>query len=330
MSTAPTTILYIAGAGRSGTTLLGCILGQLKGFCFVGETMFRHTPLATQLCGCGALVLECDFWTTVRRDAGGGRRPLGEEEFFSLARTARWRHLPLTFVPGGERRLATLYGERWHGCERLYGAVAAASGAGVIVDSSKSVPYGRMLNLFPGFDLRVVHLVRDPRAVAYSWKRVKPARDRSAGSMKQLDRGEATLFWILNNLGAELLCRHAPDRYLRLRYEDFVLRPRESVERILRLVGEPRCSRSSEGGDGVGGSLVPPFIGDHTVDLHATHSVWGNPDRFRTGVVELAPDEEWMRAMPAADRRFVTAVAWPFLVRYGYPAGVPASQGERA
>ena len=328
MPAVPTTVLYIAGSGRSGTTLLGCILGQLKGFYFVGETIFSKTLLAAQLCGCGARILECDFWTTVRRDAGGDRGPLEEgEEFFGLARSARWRHLPLTFVPGGARRLARLYGERWHDCERLYAAVAAASGARVIVDSSKSVPYGRMLSVVPGLDLRVVHVVRDPRAVAHSWKRVKPARDRSDGYMRRLDRGKATVFWTFNNLGAELLCRHAPDRYLRLQYEDFVRRPREWVERIRRLVGEARCAPAGEGQEG---SREPPFIGDRTVELHATHSVWGNPDRFRTGAVELVPDDEWMTGMPAADRRFVTAVTWPFLVRYGYPVAVPASRGERA
>ena len=34
-----TTILFIAGAGRSCTTLLGHILGQIKGFAFVGEAV---------------------------------------------------------------------------------------------------------------------------------------------------------------------------------------------------------------------------------------------------------------------------------------------------
>jgi hypothetical protein len=35
-----------------------------------------------------------------------------------------------------------------------------------------------MLSLSPGLDVRVVHLVRDARAVANSWLRWKPAPDR--------------------------------------------------------------------------------------------------------------------------------------------------------
>jgi hypothetical protein len=66
------------------------------------------------------------------------------------------------------------------------------------------------------------------------------------------------------------------------------------------------------------------------------HSVCGNPDRLRTGVVELEDDDEWTAAMSGADRRFVTAMAWPLLLRYGYlgrrrsPPGAEGSAGASA
>ena len=40
MATPIVKVVYIAGMGRSGSTLLGSLLGQLDGFFFVGE--FRH------------------------------------------------------------------------------------------------------------------------------------------------------------------------------------------------------------------------------------------------------------------------------------------------
>ena len=55
-----------------------------------------------------------------------------------------------------------------------------------------------------------------------------------------------------------------------------------------------------------------------TVDLGGCHSVAGNPMRFRTGPTRLRADEEWRTAMPAADRRLVTAMSWPLLRRFGY------------
>jgi hypothetical protein len=61
--------------------------------------------------------------------------------------------------------------------------------------------------------------------------------------------------------------------------------------------------------------------GDRVLDLRAIHSVSGNPDRLATGPVELRPDAEWETAMRPADRRLMTALSWPLLLRYGYLRG---------
>jgi hypothetical protein len=150
-----------------------------------------------------------------------------------------------------------------------------------------------------------VHLVRDARAVAYSWKRLKPTPDRLDRShLRQLKPVNAAIRWVTSNLGAELLCRRAPDRYLRLRYEDFVTYPRESVDRIFRMVTRRPPDL--------------PWIGERVLELRATHSVAGNPDRLGTGPVELRLDARWASVMRPEDRRLVTALTWPLLLRYGY------------
>jgi hypothetical protein len=145
-------ILYITGSGRSGTNFLGQLLGQADRFCFVGEAMYGGPSLATRRCGCGVPLPGCEFWRGIRRDAGDGRL-LDEQRFFGLGRLARWRHLPLTLAPDRARRLAALYGQDWQGCATLYATIAAATGAEVIVDTSKSVPYARMLSLVPELDV---------------------------------------------------------------------------------------------------------------------------------------------------------------------------------
>jgi hypothetical protein len=200
MTTARTTILFIAGSGRSCSTFLGHILGQIKGFCFVGEAIHAWRVIGDRICGCGVPLEDCDFWTTVRRTAGGGRVP-PPSEFFALGRLARWRHLPLTFLPDRDRRLESRYGQSWKGGERLYEVAAAVSGAKVIVDSSKSVPYARALDLLPGLDVRVVHLVRDARAVAHSWARLKAAPDRATQYMAQRAPLRSAVNWNITNVG---------------------------------------------------------------------------------------------------------------------------------
>jgi hypothetical protein len=46
--------------------------------------------------------------------------------------------------------------------------------------------------------------------------------------------------------------------------------------------------------------------------------------RFATGSVAIRPDDRWRTAMPAGQRRAVTALTLPLLARYGYPARAAA------
>jgi len=61
-----------------------------------------------------------------------------------------------------------------------------------------------------------------------------------------------------------------------------------------------------------------PLVGERTVVLHAGHTVAGNTDRFLTGPIELAVDDEWKTRLRRRDHRLVTALTWPLLLRYGY------------
>jgi hypothetical protein len=61
-----------------------------------------------------------------------------------------------------------------------------------------------------------------------------------------------------------------------------------------------------------------PLRGDRVALLGENHGVMGNPSRFLTGEVELREDDEWKRAQSPGDRRLVTALTLPLLVRYGY------------
>jgi hypothetical protein len=53
----------------------------------------------------------------------------------------------------------------------VYRAALQISGARAIVDTSKYPGYAATLNKHPDVDLRVIHLIRDSRAMAHSWTR---------------------------------------------------------------------------------------------------------------------------------------------------------------
>ena len=67
-------VLYVAGSGRSGSTIVDNILGQLDGVGRVGEVRFlwERGMLEDRTCGCGAAFSACPFWRAVLERAFGG------------------------------------------------------------------------------------------------------------------------------------------------------------------------------------------------------------------------------------------------------------------
>ena len=74
MSAETIKVLYIGGYGRSGSTLLDRLLGQMQGFHSVGEmwNIWQKCFIENQLCGCGKPFQECDFWSAVVEEGFGG------------------------------------------------------------------------------------------------------------------------------------------------------------------------------------------------------------------------------------------------------------------
>src|ERR1700743_2959648 len=90
------TVIYIAGSGRSGSTLLERVLGEMPGAVNVGELIdvFRRTAPLGERCGCGLPFTDCPFWSGVGKRAFGGWQDDHVAEVDRLqGRVARQRHL---------------------------------------------------------------------------------------------------------------------------------------------------------------------------------------------------------------------------------------------
>lgn len=297
-------VVYIAGWGRSGSTLLDNILGQLDGFFPAGELadIWQTGFIGNHPCGCGSPFHECRVWKNVIQTAFGefdAIDPLRMNRLFlNDTRTIR---IPRMAFPRAGAPVAGTRRDYLEKLSSLYRAIASVTGSRVIADSSKTPSYAALLGLIPEIDLYLVHLVRDPRAVAYSWSIPKP---KPADYMRTMNAAKSSLLWIAWNEGTEHLGRRLSGRYLRIRYEDFTLRPEESIRRILTLIHEDVRSL--------------PFPSDHTVRLNPTHTMKGNPSRFITGDVEILPDERWKKGMHPFNKMLVDLLTWPFLGKYGY------------
>lgn len=303
-------MVYVAGSGRSGSTLLERLLGTLPGFVNVGEIndVFRRVAAYDEKCGCALSFSDCLFWGAVGQRAFGGWTPALVEEARGLQRAvARQRFLPQLLAPqlAGDQfrtdlgRFADLHA-------RLYAAVLAESGGRVVVDASKGA--AQAMAVSRGVDMRLVHLVRDARGVSFSWAKADVARPHGDGdraTMHAYRPQDTAARWVLLQ-GQIALARRLVTSSALLRYEDLVAAPERSLRETAAALGLPLGPEDLHAVDG------------STVDLPASHGLSGNPSRFRVGPQTLRVDEQWRRDMSRWDRVSTTVIAAAPLTRYRY------------
>ena len=306
----PVRVLYIGGLGRSGSTLLDRMLGQLPGFFSAGEVreVWQRGVRENRLCGCGTPFRECEVWARVGRAAFGGWDRIDVDEVMKLARNAdRHSCFPLLLFPqawppfaANLRRYVTLL-------TSLYRAIRDVTESQTIIDSSKTPSSAFVLRQVPDVDLSAVHLIRDSRAVAYRWTK-KVRRPDTRGRVVDPHRyapWRVALRWVMRNTMMEILGRTSVPG-VRVLHENLVTSPRPELERILAVLRE---------------SVQPEdlaFVSNAQVVLGTNHTVMGSPLRLVTGPVKLGLDEQWKTAFGRGPRRMVTALTRPLLRRYGY------------
>ncbi len=297
-------VLYIGGWGRSGSTLLDRLLGQMEGSFSVGEMrdLWLRGVLENRRCGCGSPFLECSFWTEVGAEAFGGWSRSQAADLHRLrTRYDRPWMLPVLALAAPSPLGLDRYADA---TATLYRAIARVSGASVIVDSTKIPSYAFLLRRVPAIDLRFVHLVRDSRGVVHSWKKSVERRDAIGHPDRMLKYGVASASgrYLMYNATADLV-RHSDLPYLFVRYEDLVAKPGPTLQEVAGFADLP--------GD-VG------FLDDDTANIGVSHTVDGNPMRFTQGKLRIKADEEWRASMTHRDQRVVVALTRPLLKRYGY------------
>ena len=310
----PLKVLFIAGSGRSGSTILSTVLGHLDGFISIGElTHLWVGILENRPCGCAESFPRCPFWSRVLEP--DLLEPRKVEEMLSvkqrlirqriLGRLDVWRGNRGAFDDAAEAYAVVL--------EDIYRRVQRITGCRVIVDSSHQPAHGYAVQRIPDVETFVLHIVRDPRAVAFSKTRLKPRMPEGWSHDEYMERfgtARSGRDWMAVNLKTEYFwgTRRGSANLLRMRYEDFAAEPRAAVTDLVRFLEEE--------------SDLDVFVDDRTVRLdQPTHHVEGNPIRFRAGETEIRLDDEWSSAMRRGSRLAILALTWPLLMRYGYRLG---------
>ena len=302
-------VLFISGSGRSGSTLLEQTLTQTGVFASIGE--LRHIWFKDfsggELCSCGETLKDCSFWSAVMTQTFGGLNRVDFNEMRALrASVDRVRFIPQMILPDKKTR----YYHQLQGYQqillKLYRAIKDVSGKPIVIDSSKDISSLYLLRRIPEIKLHVLHLVRDSRAVAFSWQRQKARADLvgKTGYMTTYRPLQTAWQWDYRNFLSELSSKLISD-YKFLRYEEFICAPCQTIERILNWLGFNNPDLT--------------FLSDHGVELKVEgHSVSGNPNRFSRGRIEIRLDDEWAMKMKKSDKFLVSIVTLPYLLKYGY------------
>lgn len=296
-------IIYVTGYGRSGSTLLDMMLGSQPGVFGAGEmsTICRHVWPNDEFCACHQRVRACPLWSEIMAE--------WQEGGIDTAAHARLQQ-QIEPVIAPRRTLGGATAKRYSDeTLALFRITAAQIGRSVLVDSSKSP--GRALALAAGaaaagIDFRAIHLVRDPRAVAFSMS--KPMKiDTQAGVQKQIRAHPAwrtALRWNYVNAGADALMRRLPaDHGIRVRYEDLVAQPADTITRIGVAMG---LDLDALGADIAAGGPIA-----------AEHQVAGSRIRM-SGPMALKADLRWQDRMTPAAQRQVERISGARMRTYGY------------
>lgn len=217
------TVLYLAGQSHIGSTYLGRVLNQHPDIFCGGEMVYLHRRLAPDWgCACESLdrkSVECVFWPRVIRELEEQGVSLDDTTRLTWRRTREWK--AGLFLPRNSRRK-----QRFMENNRvLFRTVARLSGKSVILDCSKN-PW-RLLPLWQdsGLDVRILHLMRNPRGQIESRMRNGHGFWHSA-IMK---------YWRKNQVYRSLF--GDSERYLCLSFDRFLEAPGETLSQIFNWLG---------------------------------------------------------------------------------------------
>jgi hypothetical protein len=229
-------VVYIAGYGRSGSTLLDVLLGAHSDLAGLGEAGLLGTQFAdeTAECGGGESLRRCPQWGPVLENL------IADFDLEVVERESR-RHE--RWLYGGPRATAVGQDDYGRAMARFFELHARQKGARMVVDSSKTSYrfFWRPLALqrLAGLDVRVLHLVRDPQAVLASCLKGQNSRLAVGDSrVRPFATPIAIVGWIVANLGARLNAqRLGPGKYLLVEYEHLAAHPQDALARIGAFLG---------------------------------------------------------------------------------------------
>jgi Sulfotransferase family len=295
------------GSPFTGSTLLGALLNELPDCASMGAAigLTWRADLTSYRCSCGRLYRECEFWSDIAERTRSKGHPVDvfKTDFWNthlrmsghrLVNAALVRSLGATSlnrlrdglvenIPSVRAAVLDMGWKSWS----LASAVLAKTGKRVFVDTARDHQRPKYLARHPLLDVRVIHLVRDPRGNVASIMKHTGA-SASAGARQ----------WKHYNREADRVRRYfAPSSWLRLHYEDLCADPAATLTRIASFLN------------------VAPPTGTHQPGVES--HIIGNKTRLR-GHSEIREDRSWETRLTPTDLAAIARVAGETSHQMGY------------
>lgn len=314
-------VVFVAGSGRCGSTVFELAMAQALGAPSTGElvTVWQRGILEDRLCSCGETFGGCPFWQAVVATDPAAFTEETAQSVAARTELVMGAFGPLRcFTAGQRRRLESIVGEEWARAMRaLYRGVAVAGGSELFTDSSKAPVLAVLLSGFADMRVDVVHLVRDPRSVARSWKRPHSVPPGVA-PMPHRSGWKSAIAWSLINEAAMRARPAMSGSYALVRYEDFVRAPVAVVEDVRQALGLKAAGVSHVPPGPHSGIVETGGVERSLVIEPASHSMSGNPPvRLTRTPFEVGPRPSSERSR--FDDLAVSALTFPLLGRFEYP-----------
>ena len=235
-------------------------------------------------CTCGVHVSECGFWRPVLAELGWSpdyqrdavETAMRSQDYSVFARHLRALVLALSpnrfgvsCLASTSARLARIIQNN----KNLFAALQRVHRPNLVIDSSKNGIRLLLLNAIFGADLRVLHVLRDGRAVTNS---IRKHTDCTIT--------RACEYWKRTNTDLHRVLRCIPkSKQTCIKYEDFC---QNSDALVASILSDNKLKKSSS---------------DSLRGLCERHNIHGSPSRLDPSKYEIRLDQSWKQEMSASD-----------------------------
>ena len=282
-------IIYIAGDGRSGSTLLDSILANIDGSLSVGEChrFWNRFYKGETHCACGTLMTECELWSDVDKKLHDRFNNYDPTQFKKQVKEIQlyknFNKIPLLVAS-----------EAWKPfCEQVkafYEIIGSHAKNTIIIDSSKSISWAFFLKHLAFSEVYIIHLERNLPAVANSWRKRIPLPEYTSKDVFMPVKSVllSTKSWLKIKVMAARL--KDADHYLFVSYETLCKEPDFWLQKIKTFVQEDFDTTQ--------------------LCMQPTHAIGGNPMRANNSdtVIRIKSHKELYKNLNIFQLLFLKAV----------------------